>query len=327
MLCVEMMIRLGVHSTWVVKGNTRLFPKKQLLAILRARHSYARGNWVVMSTEVAGVKLMAIAYAWSTKGVSYFVTDNGDTRPGTPYTAAFEEDSGGVGTALLPRPAVCSFVYKLLPLIDEHNRQRQHFYDMASSWPTACPWFRLLSEAMGMCMVDLYYLMRNKLPDTYVGMGIVTFADRVCASLKVRVRNAPAHVPIGSIPLVSLRDIADRYDEQGGVEQASKLVRTDSGRRARPQRQCRVCNNYYKSRVDTSYGCARCEFAVCGEDRSSARYDPTRIASCQMEHNESCTGIPTYTTPRLTAPTPDDRMDMHPWNRRASEDGAGPAEP
>ena len=74
MTCVELKKRLGVDSTFIVKNNTRFYPKAQLQAIMGARHGAEsrRGNWTVMTTKVAEVELMAIAYAWSERGVSFF---------------------------------------------------------------------------------------------------------------------------------------------------------------------------------------------------------------------------------------------------------------
>jgi hypothetical protein len=75
-----------------------------------------------MSTTVAGVKLMAIAYAWSAKGTSFFITTIGSTEVADEmYTTSFEDDYGVVGTVDIPRPSICSFLYKMLPTIDEHN--------------------------------------------------------------------------------------------------------------------------------------------------------------------------------------------------------------
>lgn len=150
MSCVELKLWLGVDSACIVKNSTRCFPKQWLTRIMEARHgaeSGRRGNWVVMSTEVAGVKLLAIAYAWSSRGTSFFITTFGSTEEGdTMYTSNFEDEYGAVGCVEIPRPSICSFVYEMLPVIDEHNRQRQHFLDMAGTWPTKDCWFRILGE-------------------------------------------------------------------------------------------------------------------------------------------------------------------------------------
>ena len=76
------MKELGVHSTFVVKNNTWLFPKQTLGALLKARYpENPEGHWVVMSTTILGVELKAIIYAWSKNNRSYFISMMGDTDP------------------------------------------------------------------------------------------------------------------------------------------------------------------------------------------------------------------------------------------------------
>jgi hypothetical protein len=58
------MSAIDIDSCWVVKNNSRLFPKLPLYAVLRARYGdkYA-GKWVVFRTEIKGVNIIALAYA------------------------------------------------------------------------------------------------------------------------------------------------------------------------------------------------------------------------------------------------------------------------
>ena len=95
---VELMFRLEVYSSkykvqgyiphflfavfnliilclaFIVKQNTQFFPKEVLEAILRACHPLrSAGHWVVMKTQISGVDLFAIVYAWSRKGFSFNV--------------------------------------------------------------------------------------------------------------------------------------------------------------------------------------------------------------------------------------------------------------
>lgn len=95
--------------------------------------------------------------------------------------SAFEDDYGAVRTIKTPRPEICSFLYSLLPLIDEHNRQRQHFLDVAGTWPTKDPWFRLLGEVVGICVVDFFKLAQFSFPGKL--MRIVKFADMLSTGL------------------------------------------------------------------------------------------------------------------------------------------------
>jgi len=103
---VMVMKLFEVHSTWIVKNNTSFFPKDALLAVLLARHGkYPAGHWVTFTTEIAGVKLYAMAYAWSQKGVSFILSTCGSTEPSdTPYFAWYQDDFGGATFKPLPRP-------------------------------------------------------------------------------------------------------------------------------------------------------------------------------------------------------------------------------
>jgi len=61
----------SVHSTFVIKTQTALFPMKILHSVMEARHGKQKaGHWVVMRAAVAEVDLRAIACAWSQKGFS-----------------------------------------------------------------------------------------------------------------------------------------------------------------------------------------------------------------------------------------------------------------
>jgi hypothetical protein len=72
MASVDLMAWMKVHSTSMLV----------LHKILTAGHgSKPAGNWVVMTTKIAGVKLIAIAYAWTQKGVPYFISTCGNTKP------------------------------------------------------------------------------------------------------------------------------------------------------------------------------------------------------------------------------------------------------
>eukprot|EP00035_Acanthoeca_spectabilis_P014848 m.291840 g.291840 ORF g.291840 m.291840 type:complete len:809 (-) comp16232_c0_seq5:41-2467(-) len=274
---VELKTRLGVDSTFIVKNNTRFFPKEQLRLILDARHNDQRGQWAVMSTEVGGVKLMAIAYAWSTKGTSYFITTIGDTAPGTTmYEVRYEDDFGNVRVVDLPRPEIASFLYSRLPLIDEHNRQRQHFLDMSASWPTTDCWFRLITAVVGICVVDLMYLMRCSNKPAYEGLRVVKVADMVSMGLRLRDRHEALDFE-GAPVLERHRDargrVATKRRNGDGVNDRQTLP---------TQKSCWSCRVWYKNYVSTSYACPTCGQALCKVDRS--KQDPTREISCYEEH-------------------------------------------
>ena len=62
------------------------------------------------------------------------------------------------------RPSIVDMLYDFLPLIDEHNRQRQHELGLETSWPTTRAWFRLLATVVGVCVVGLHYLYKKISP-------------------------------------------------------------------------------------------------------------------------------------------------------------------
>ena len=74
--------QLDVESTWVIKNHVFLFPKAPLASILYARHpNNPTGKWVVMRTVIRGIEPIAITYARSRTGVSFFISTMGDTCP------------------------------------------------------------------------------------------------------------------------------------------------------------------------------------------------------------------------------------------------------
>jgi hypothetical protein len=84
------------------------------------------GDWVTFTTEISGGKLIAIAYAWSQRGVSYLLSTCGSTEPSEKmYMSYFQDDFDNVGSKEVSRPKLAHLIYDYLPLIDEHKKQRQ----------------------------------------------------------------------------------------------------------------------------------------------------------------------------------------------------------
>ncbi len=100
------MTKFGVHTTWIIKQNQQWFPMKPLHAVLKA-HFKDRpdGHWVTFTTEISGIKLIAVAYTWSQRGVSYILSTCGSTEPSEKcYMSYFEDDYGIVGSKEVSRP-------------------------------------------------------------------------------------------------------------------------------------------------------------------------------------------------------------------------------
>jgi hypothetical protein len=164
MTCVEVWKRFEVHSTFIVKGNINFFPTRALHAILQARFGKRpAGHLVVMETVAAGVKIFAMAYAWSHWGVSYIVSTCGDmSTHKEKYMSAFEDDWGRIQYEMLEGPRIAHFLYEYLPLIDEHNKQRQNLLNLERKWCTKDCWFWLVTILVGMSVVDMHRWYRNK---------------------------------------------------------------------------------------------------------------------------------------------------------------------
>ena len=53
------------------------------------------------------------------------------------------------------------FLYEFLPIIDEHNKQRQSILAIERKWQTRHCWFRLLTTMVGFSIVDMHRWYRN----------------------------------------------------------------------------------------------------------------------------------------------------------------------
>jgi hypothetical protein len=137
---VEVKKRLGVDSTWIIKVNSSYYPMAALYAVLNASFgTKVDGHWVVMTLAIGGVKLMDIEYDWSQRGKSYVLSTCGSNRQSTViYQRNFEDKFGNVDFRLIPRPHITHFIYLYLPLIDEHNKQRQYILNLERQWPKNC---------------------------------------------------------------------------------------------------------------------------------------------------------------------------------------------
>ena len=114
------------------------------------------GHWAVMNANISNVDIFVMAYAWSAKKTSYMVTTCRTTvRHEKSYISKFEDKFGNVASKELARPAVAHVLFEFLPLIDEHNKARQAVLALEKCWPTKSGFFRVLTTATGMAIVDL----------------------------------------------------------------------------------------------------------------------------------------------------------------------------
>ena len=292
---------------------------KPLHAVLKARYGdNPAGHWVVMRAVIGGVKLFALAFAWSKSGVSYFISTCGKTSPASVmYDTHFEDDFGNIQSRQINRPDIVHFLFEVLPLIDEHNKQRQSILALEKCWPTRDCWFRLLVTVTGMCVVDFLNLYRNiKLGEgcsvptndyfEVDKMDIRKFSDLLCAGLRKRPLRAPESLSQfnannGSIESGLVRITAENgtTTRQVTAKQSQKSRSTGTAR----QMKCFVCRKYLKpdgstDYKDTSFCCKNCNMPLCKHDRTQQATEQFlgRPLTCWQEHMTSnedhiaCTG-------------------------------------
>jgi hypothetical protein len=156
----QVVTKVGVHTTWIIKQNQQWFPMKPLYAVLKACFKdQPAGHWVRFTTEISVIKLTVIAYAWSKRGVSYILSMCSSTELSNKcYMKYFEDDYRNVGSKEVSHPKLAHLIYGYLPLIDEHNKQRQKILGLERRWLTRNFWFWLLTTLIGMTLVDMYRL-------------------------------------------------------------------------------------------------------------------------------------------------------------------------
>lgn len=296
--CVAVSKELGVESTFVMKQNDSLYPKRPMMAVMKARHGNRPcGHWVVMSAEISGVRLLAIAFAWSQSSIAFFISTIGITAPAAQsYQSNFEDDFGRKCSKMIRRPEIVDFIYRFLPVIDNHNKSRQHSLALERKWPTKNCWFRLYTTLIGMSVVDLYRLYRYNDVQKWDKITVVQFSDMICLGFVPRVRkrepDAIRNVAAGQDRVKRIKGIDGEITKPLSLKQMQgKHCRKAVG--SAVQRTCWVCRMYRgdeKKAKFTSFACAMCDTPLC---HPSTKYpDREEFQTCDMEHhNSSCPGV------------------------------------
>ena len=313
MSAVEAKIRFGVDSTWIIKNNHLFFPLKQLFAVLKARYGdHPAGHWVIFRATISGIKLFAMAFAWSQKGVSYIVSTCGSTEPHpTKYVSRFEDEWGCPSSKEINRPWISHMLYEFLPLIDEHNKQRQSLLNLERCWPTTNCWFRLLTTLMGMSVVDMHRWDRNqrsKRPQRQhrrsdddddntdiEALKVRKFSDLICGYLNnIERRNITPRRIQGRPSGNPNDDLLERIEDcQGNTTRPQAPSQAKKGRATGNAivRNCFICRKYLNEGRKTNYQqtqwrCKSCKMPLCKADRVEDQ--PTgRELSCVDEHFDS----------------------------------------
>ena len=318
---VEVYSKFKVHSTFIIKNNDDMYPMRPLLAVLKARYpERAAGHWVTMTATIGGVPLIAMVYAWSSKGTSFFLSTCGRTDPHPePYRSSFVDDYGVVTHKELQRPHLAHFLYDFLPLIGEHNKQRQSILQLERVWKTKNCWMRLVTTLLGMSVVDFQRYIRNRRAthmiddrDDHQHSSLMTeddddddddlkirwFSDRICKwldTIPTRQRATPRLTEFRPVPQQGEDDlpILERItDTEGRVNLEPTIMQIRAGRLIGKniQLNCMVCRRYLNQYGKTTYNvttwwCRLCHMPLCKKDRKGS--DSRRQMSCLEEHFNS----------------------------------------
>ena len=303
--CVELKIRMGVHSTFVVKKHTQYYPVEALQDILLARHgTRPAGHWVVMRTEIAGVKLTAIAYAWSHSSIAFFITTCGSTKPSpVKYQSKFENEWGEVDFKEIDRPIILHLIYEFLPLIDEHNKQRQSILQLEKLWPTRNGFYRLTTTLLGQSVVDFhrvyrYYQIRIDNVDQALidKVRIIKFTDMMCAGLRLWPDKNRGRKRVPDNVMQCFERVRGVDGELNRKATANQLQEHNKRTGNAHTLNCFICRRYRDPKTDkpyinrtTAFWCNDCKMPLCRGDRTKT--DPGRDITCLEEHLNAEDGV------------------------------------
>ena len=161
-----------------VKTATKFFPNLELEAEME---HFPSGSHIVMECDVPGkdVKLLAIGYRYNCKKTLLFVAtkDAGDTLPGEPYIAKYNDSVGNVCQREVARPAILSNYFKKSNKVDSHNHVRQGIIALEKMWVTHDCWFRLVTTLIGITATDAWKASRHQSPGE--DLSAIQFCDRL----------------------------------------------------------------------------------------------------------------------------------------------------
>ena len=286
---------MDVESTFIVKNNTKLFPRRCLLAVLRARYPERMvGHWVVFRATIEDVDIKAVCYAWSNRDTTMLVSTVGNTYPAQdPYVSLcpnFAYDGGE--TKQHCRPDLANVFMKFLPEIDTLNKLRQDTLQVEEKWPTKNCWKKLFNGYIGMSVCNQKKLLSYYYPQVDGrDMTVRDMAASISSELKTRQRRI---LPVGlrneiagTVSAARLSRIASNTKKAVPPRQQDKRSAGSS-----KQRTCFICKKYYKQYTYAVGQCQCCGTCLCLEKKF-----PGRDMTCHQEHLTSsdprliCNGV------------------------------------
>ena len=291
---------LNVESSFVIKNNTRLFPRAPMFAALRARHpKRMAGHWVVFKATIRGVNVLAIGYAWSNSSVAYMMSTAGNTNCGPKNCTCFDSNCGcdhGGETKQHPRPHIVDFLFRQLPIIDGHNSKRQNSIQIEKCWPTKCAWFKLMNAFVGQSVVNQHLLFSYQHPGVEgMDTSVRDMAATISGGCIERDRKRLPEGLCRSAEGIKLKRVADSAG--GTTKSLTKKQRHDGNRSTGSSKQqtCFICKKHKRKHSYSSGACPDCGTCLCMSKR--------REMSCLDEHlnspdpNINCNGNKRVTFP------------------------------
>ena len=240
-----------------------------------------------MKANISGIDLFLLAYAFSNTDVTYMVSSSGTTIAHTTmYKSNFTDEYGNTTFKEILRPSVAHFLYELLPLIDNHNKDRQSLLALEDCWPTKSAWFRLVTTLVGMTVTDLHRWDRNlrserrpllETRDDYddpAFMNVWEFANLIAKGLRtadMRYRTTARY----SCPVRGMHNASGLARITDGFGNISRMC----GKRSRAyQRTCFMCKLHRgKLNQNSQWWCKFCRMPLCKEVRINEQ-------SCEEMH-------------------------------------------
>jgi len=219
-----------------------------------------------MTAIIAGEPVTVMVYAWSNSSVTYLVTncDTTTTHP-IPYCTKFIDEHNEAFHDV-DCPSVAHFIFQFLPLIDEHNKQRQGILGLERKWLTKNCWNRVVTTLLGQSVVDMHrwdryqrnrHLKRKRQPLTIKEDQkdkVKKFSAQICKwllTLPTRDRKSQRVNPSNNngAPLKRIRD------KQGRLRREPTEKQKADGRNegTSVQLACWVCHHYLLENNKTKY--------------------------------------------------------------------------
>jgi hypothetical protein len=233
-----------------------------------------------MKTNLAGVDLFAMIYAWSQQRTTMVVSTCGKTiRHQIDYHSKFVDAFDNTTYKELPRPAVLHQTFHFLPLIDEANKERQSTLALEKKWLTKNCWTRVITSLVGESVVDMMRWDRHK----RAGLPIIFRNDLRDFDISEMADMIAKPVATGGLGAVDhrkgRRSEAELRNEIGPlvrIRGSDNSIVHPQGRTAR-QMRCFMCRRYKSVSPNTVWCCGRCKMPLCSINRK-------RNQTCLEEH-------------------------------------------